>query len=105
MLTKIKHDQKYKKFFLVIAGKECILKYEKFEGIIDMRTLFVPANMRGKGIAKKVVDHAVKFARKNNLKIKASCSYITNYFEEHPEAKDLLLETKKPSLTYYLFSN
>jgi predicted GNAT family acetyltransferase len=95
MTLKINHDQQYKKFYIDIAGRSATLKYERFDGIIDLRVLFVPQNLRGKGIAKKVIEHVVKFAKKNNLKIKTSCSYIANYLIEHPELNEMVLKRQE----------
>ncbi|MFN3402894.1 MAG: GNAT family N-acetyltransferase [Cytophagaceae bacterium] len=101
MTLKIQHDQLYKKFFVNLAGRECILRYERFDGILDLRTLFVPQNLRGKGIGKKVIEYSIKFARKNNLKIKTTCSFVKNYFDTHPEVSDLVVQrNQQPKLQY-----
>ncbi len=85
MTLKIQHDQLYKKFFINLAGRECILRYERFEGVLDLKTIFVPQNLRGKGIAKKVIEYAAKYAKKNNLRVKTSCEFVKEYLNAHPE--------------------
>jgi predicted GNAT family acetyltransferase len=92
----IKHDGKYNKFFTVVGGKESNLTYEKIaDQILDFKLMFVPKNLRGQGIAGKVVDFALTYARKNNIKIKASCSYVQHFISVHPEFKDILFKSKE----------
>lgn len=91
----IKHDEKYKKFYISIAGKECCLKYETIDNkVLDFKIMFVPRNMRGMGLAKKVIEYALKVARGNNMKVRASCSYVQQYFANHPEYFDLVYNRK-----------
>jgi uncharacterized protein len=89
----IKHDGKYNKFFTEVSGKESNLSYEKITDTIwDYKVMFVPRNLRGQGIAGKVVEFALNFAKKNNIKIKATCSYVSGFIDAHPEFKDLLVD-------------
>jgi uncharacterized protein len=93
----IKHDGKYNKFFTEVAGKESNLTYEKIaDNIWDYKLMFVPKNLREQGIAGKVVEYALNFARKNNIKIKATCSFVNGYIEAHPEFKDVLMDKAHP---------
>ncbi|MGB9830565.1 MAG: N-acetyltransferase, partial [Fervidicoccus fontis] len=50
---------------------------------------------RGRGIAEKLVDEAVKFAKENELKIEPICSYAIYYFIKHSEKRDLLVDWMK----------
>jgi uncharacterized protein len=89
----IKHDSKYNKFFTEVAGKESNLSYEKItDNIWDYKLMFVPKNLRGQGIAGKVVEFALNFAKKNNIKIKATCSYVNGFIDTHPEYKELVID-------------
>lgn len=45
----------------------------------------VAASAEGKGYAKKLLDETVDYARKNNLKVIALCSYVQGQFKRHPE--------------------
>jgi predicted GNAT family acetyltransferase len=89
----IKHDGKYNKFFTEVSGKESNLTYEKItDNIWDYKLMFVPKNLRGQGIAAKVVEYALNFARKNKIRIKATCTFVNSYIETHPEFKDLVMD-------------
>lgn len=45
--------------------------------------------MRGKGIAMKLVEAAVDYARENNLKISPMCSYVAWAFNERKDLQDV----------------
>ena len=80
----IKHDQKGQKFFTNIAGKECSLKYEKLsDQLLDFKLLYVPANLRGQGLADRIAAFGFEYAKKNGFQVKASCSYIQEYLNTH----------------------
>lgn len=58
---------------------------------------FVPEHLRGKGVAEKLVDYAVDYARSKNMKVVPACSYVRALFERHPEKYgDIATEEDKP---------
>ncbi|MFD2236472.1 GNAT family N-acetyltransferase [Aureimonas populi] len=58
---------------------------------------YVPERLRGQGIAEKLVDHAVAYARSQNLKVVPACSYVRTLFRRHPEKyADIATEEEKP---------
>lgn len=46
----------------------------------------VSGKAQGRGLAKKLLDHMVAHARRNELKVKALCPYVHAQFSRHPEA-------------------
>lgn len=50
----------------------------------------VDDKLRGEGIASDLVAEAVKYARTEGLKIKATCPYAKKVLEKHPEYEDVL---------------
>ena len=55
----------------------------------DYRT-FVPEPLRRQGIASKLTQHALEYARKHKNYIIPSCSYVEKYISKHPEYADLV---------------
>lgn len=49
--------------------------------IIDHTEVY--SNYQGQGIAKKLIELAIDYAKNNNLLIKATCSYAINYFSKN----------------------
>ena len=50
----------------------------------------VDESLEGKGIGKDLVKAGVEFARKNNLKIVAQCSFAKKIIDKTPEFQDVL---------------
>lgn len=46
--------------------------------------------LRGEGIGGDLIAEAVKFARAEGLKIKATCPYAAKVLAKHPEYEDVL---------------
>jgi uncharacterized protein len=55
--------------------------------IID-HTEVVP-RLRGKGVARKLLDAAVKWARGNHIRLGATCSYAEVQLERDPSLQDV----------------
>ena len=47
------------------------------------------ARLEGRGIAAKLVNHAIADAREQGFKITPVCSYVVAQFRRHPEWADL----------------
>ena len=50
----------------------------------------VNPNLRGQGLAEKLVLEAVEYARKHKYKILPFCSYVSVYIGRHPEVQDVV---------------
>lgn len=61
------------------------------EKVIDVNRTFVDESQRGKGLAEKLVLAVIEIAKKEELKIVPSCSYVENYFNKHEELASLLV--------------
>lgn len=57
--------------------------------VIDVDTTYVNDQYRGQGIAGKLFDELVGFARKNHYRIIPTCSYIQKKFEKSTEYEDI----------------
>ena len=87
----IVHDKEKNKFFEFIEKNESQLVYTYTDkDIVDIHTTFVHETHRGQGVAKRLVESAIDFAKDNKLKITPSCSYVKNYFDKNKELKDLV---------------
>ncbi len=61
----------------------------KDDELIMIDHTFVSEKLRGGQIAGKLVEAVVNYARENNLKITASCSYAKRKLERSEEYKDV----------------
>lgn len=79
-----------KKFLITENGKEAFIQYVDVDSdTINYTHTYVPPELRGRGLAAKLVEAALAQARLDGKKVMASCSYVRSYLESHPEYQDL----------------
>ena len=59
------------------------------DGIMTMNHTYVSDELRGQGVAKKLLDEAANYARANQLKMKPVCSYVVSAFEKSETYDDV----------------
>lgn len=91
---KIKLDEHGKKgaFFIEQDGEWIaeLTFYREGQRKIVIDHTAVSSDLKGKGIAKAMVETAVKYARKHNLLIKPVCSFAKKVLESSEEYEDVL---------------
>ncbi len=55
------------------------------DSVISINRTFVDDSLRGQGIAGKLVEEALAYAKEHNKKIRPTCSYAVKWFEHHSE--------------------
>lgn len=50
------------------------------EGVFDIAHCYTPPAMRGQGIARRLVEVSMLFATLRKLKIRTSCTYVSDTF-------------------------
>jgi len=89
-----KDDGKRGKFYVEINGKqvaEMVYTY-KGNGKISIDHTEVDESFEGQGVGHKLLDEAVAFVRKNNLKVIPLCPFTRTVFKRKPEAyKDIIV--------------
>ena len=56
----------------------------------DMIALFhteVPEELRGHGLASRLAEYALNYAKDHQLKVLPYCPFVSKYIKEHPEWK------------------
>lgn len=86
----ILHDTQKQKFYVIVNGLESHLEYVRNDNVLNLNHTYVPNELRGKGIAGKLVEAALTYVRENNLKIRPSCSYVAEYVRRHKEYEELV---------------
>lgn len=92
MNVTIKHEKEFQQFTATIEGDDdAELAYATpADDLIDFTHTFVPKAARGKGIADKLIEAGLTYARQNNLRVVATCTAVAKYLETHPEQQDLM---------------
>ena len=84
-------DNKAEHRFEMDAGDETAVAYYTLTpGVITFNHTEVPAALRGRGIASRLVRGALQAAREAHLKVVPRCSFVSAYLASHAEFNDLI---------------
>jgi predicted GNAT family acetyltransferase len=87
----IRHLPDARRFAADIDGAIAYITYRELDGrILDFDHTFVPAPLRGGGIASQLTEHALRFARAGGFRIVPSCPFVAAYVARHGEHSALL---------------
>jgi predicted GNAT family acetyltransferase len=78
------------RFEASIDGKTAFLEYRLATGSITLRHTEVPDELRGHGLAGKLAQAALEFARREGLRVAVQCPFVREYIRRHPEYTDLV---------------
>ncbi len=91
MELEIIHDKQNHQFSVTVEGKEAQLTYHMQNAdTINFDHTYVPSELRGQGIAAKIVKTGLDFARENDFQVIPSCSYVDAYVRRHEEYQNIL---------------
>lgn len=84
------HDAQRTRFTMETPHGQAVLDY----GEVAAKTLnfyhtFVPPPDRGQGIASRVVEAAMSYARENGFTVVPGCSYVRDWLRRNPGFEDL----------------
>ena len=71
-------------------GSKAFLRYHVEDGSLYLDATYTPERWRGRGLAARLVEEAVKYAVENGLKVVPVCSYSIYFFMKRPELRYLL---------------
>jgi predicted GNAT family acetyltransferase len=87
----VEHDLVSRRFTVAATGGTAVLAYATAgSGLLELYSTYVPAADRGRGIAARLVQAAVEYARAEGLRIIPSCWYVAQWLRDHPEHADLV---------------
>ena len=80
------NDKQQGSFFIMQNGRQIAeLDFEVKNNVLNAYHTGVRPELEGQGIAGKLFDEMVKYARENNYKVIPSCSYISAKFRRRPD--------------------
>lgn len=59
------------------------------QGVMHITHTIVDPSLQGQGVARKLLEKAVSYAKENKLQIHPICSYAARYLDEIPGGKEL----------------
>jgi predicted GNAT family acetyltransferase len=90
MNNAIVHNAARQRFELDVDGQTVFTEYRLSGGIMTLFHTLTPPALRGRGLAAKVVQAALDYARREGLKVIPLCWYVSSHIEAHPHLRDLL---------------
>ena len=87
--SEIRHDRDDGRFVVSENGHDAFVEYEREGDVLAINHTEVPPEMGGRGIAGKLVEAALRYAREEGLKVLPRCSYADAYMRRHAEHADL----------------
>ena len=74
------HQTERERFIVQSGDHEALLEYHLLPNRgVNFHHTFVPPQMRGQGIAEKLVRTGLAWAKEQQFKIEASCSYVQKF--------------------------
>ncbi len=89
-LPQVTHNAAAHRYETVVDGHRSVCEYELVDGRMVFTHTVVPTELRGRGIAEKLVRAALAEARVAGRRVVPQCSYVAKFIERHPEYRDLL---------------
>ncbi len=90
MDTAITDNQPFSRFELIKDGHTAFADYKRGDGVLSIRYVFAPEELRGTGAAATLMAGIVKHAAQENLKILPICGYAVAWLRKHPEHGHLM---------------
>lgn len=86
----VEHNVAGSRFEATVQGLVSVAEYELSGRRMIMTHTVVPSELRGRGIAEKLVRAALAYAQAESLSVVPACSYVAAFIKRHPEFQPLL---------------
>jgi predicted GNAT family acetyltransferase len=90
-MNEVINDKQGSRFVLNVGGQKVYVLYREDKGTLDLYSTYTPNQLRGKGLAAKVVKAALEYAKEKRLKVIPNCWYVRKFIEKNSEYADLIL--------------
>ena len=86
----VRHNEAERRFEALVDGHLSVADYQLQEGAMVMTHTLAPPELRGRGVAEKLVRAALAYASREGLRVVPACSYVDAFIRRHPEFQTLL---------------
>ena len=90
-LVTVRHNAAENRFEAEVEGHRSVAEYQLRGTEMLMTHTFVPPELRGRGIAEKLVRAALEHARSERLRVVPACSYVEAFIRRHEEFRPLVV--------------
>ncbi len=88
----IRDNAERHRFEVVVDGHLARADYLIEGDVITFTHTIVPPALEGRGVASRLIRHALSEARARGLRVVPQCPFVAAYIRKHPEWADLLVE-------------
>jgi len=93
MNDEVTHDESRSRFIVDADGHEAHLIYHRVsDEVVDFTSTYVPEELRGRGLAGKIVTRAFEWADDHGFSVIPSCPYVAAFVKKHQEYSHLVTE-------------
>lgn len=86
----VRHNNAANRYEIEIDGRLAVAEYEMVDGQQVFTHTLVPEELRGRGLAERLVRTALNDARAAGRKVVPACSYVDVFIKRNKEFQDLL---------------
>ena len=86
----VTHNEAEQQFETQVHGQLSVCEYQRQGERMIFTHTYVPTELRGRGIAQKLVQTALNYAREHNLRVVPACSYVEVFIARHRDYQPLL---------------
>lgn len=90
MDTDVTDNRDRSRYELAAEGHTAFAAYTIDGNVITFTHTVVPAALEGRGIASRLILHALTDVRDRGLRVIAQCPFVAAYIRKHPEWAELL---------------
>ncbi len=86
--AEVRHEAEQNRFVIDQDGAQAVLEYRMSSpNVMNFHHTYTPDALRGKGLAAKLVETGVAYARERDFKVVGSCSYVAAWLEREQATK------------------
>jgi predicted GNAT family acetyltransferase len=73
-------------------GEVAYLEYSLSKDVLALIHTEVPPKLRHRGLAHRLAETALRWAREHEVKVDVICPFVQEYLDQHPEYADLVMK-------------
>lgn len=79
----VTHNHEQNRFEVSLEDGRAELSYTREPGVLSITHTYVPDAARGQGVAGRMMQAALEYARRDDLEVVPICSYAAAYLAQH----------------------
>ena len=85
----VRNNAALSRFELDTGDGIAVANYRVAPGVLTIHHTEVPPQLRGRGIASRLIRETLELVRADRLKVVAGCAFVRRFMATHPEFDDL----------------